>query len=377
MWELLQQNWATLLPLATGALGVLALLPQPRRLPSVVGVGLLVVTFVLATLAIGSVTTVEKGLFYGFSFIAIVAGVLLVTQTQPARAALSFTLVVLATCGLFLLLAAPFLFAATIIVYAGAIVVIFLFVLMLAQQTGRDDADLRSREPLLAVVTGFVLLGTLFYLIEREKATTAETPANAAGELRRLIDVARRAREAATPEQLRAVVDSAAVEDNRVKRLPELFLEQTRQLSLQRNALEAFEKRIEDEVTGPWATLPPDNGDAATKERRAVLEKIQVIGTEALALEALAPGALARSAPERSHRPLSQFSGPVGVPTAGLRTGPDGKPAMPAENPTYLGKSLFTDYILPVELGGILLLVAVVGAIVIAQRQDEQGKEIE
>ena len=38
----------------------------------------------------------------------------------------------------------------------------------------------------------------------------------------------------------------------------------------------------------------------------------------------------------------------------------------PAENSAYLGRSLFTDYLLPVELGGTLLLVATVGAIAIA-----------
>ena len=92
----------------------------------------------------------ETILFYVFSAIAIVVGVLLVTQRNPARAALSFALVVLSTCGLFLLLAAPFLMAATIIIYAGAIIVTFLFVLMLAQQEGFSDADDRSREPLLA-----------------------------------------------------------------------------------------------------------------------------------------------------------------------------------------------------------------------------------
>ena len=42
---------------------------------------------------------------------------------------------------------------------------------------------------------------------------------------------------------------------------------------------------------------------------------------------------------------------------------------MPAENAAYLGRSLFTDYLLPVELGGILLLVATIGAIAIAQRR--------
>ena len=97
------------------------------------------------------------------------SGLLLVTQRNPARAALSFALVVLSTCGLFLLLAAPFLTAATTIIYAGAIVVTFLFVLMLAQQAGPSDADLRSREPLLACLAGFFLLGALLYVLQRSE----------------------------------------------------------------------------------------------------------------------------------------------------------------------------------------------------------------
>src|SRR5262249_31487678 len=59
----------------------------------------------------------------------------------------------------------PFLMAATIIIYAGAIIVTFLFVIMLAQQEGLSDADARSREPLLSTLTGFVLLGALLYVI--------------------------------------------------------------------------------------------------------------------------------------------------------------------------------------------------------------------
>ena len=123
----------------------------------------------------------ETVLFYAFSGIAIVSGALLVTQRNPARAALSFALVVLSTCGLFLLLAAPFLMAATIIVYAGAIVVTFLFVLMLAQQEGLSDADARSREPLLATLTGFVLLGALLYVLKLGYATRDARPTTRAG----------------------------------------------------------------------------------------------------------------------------------------------------------------------------------------------------
>ena len=46
-------------------------------------------------------------------------------------------MVVLSTCGLFLLNAAPFLMAGTVIIYAGAIIVTFLFVLMLAHSAAR------------------------------------------------------------------------------------------------------------------------------------------------------------------------------------------------------------------------------------------------
>src|SRR5258708_1446059 len=141
---LIGQLWLpVLLPLAAGALAVAGIF----------------------TIRTGALTP-ETVLFYTFAALAIVAGGLLVTQRNPARAALSFALVVLSTCGLFLLLAAPFLMAATIIIYAGAIIVTFLFVLMLASQTGITDADARTREPLLATALGFLLLGCLIYVLQ-------------------------------------------------------------------------------------------------------------------------------------------------------------------------------------------------------------------
>lgn len=370
MWDVLTENWKLLLPLATGALGMLALLPQPRRLPTPIGVGLIVLTLILAVYGIGSVSTFEQGMFYGFSFIAIVSGMSLVTHTQPTRAALSFTLVVLSTAGLFLLLAAPFLFAASIIVYAGAIIVIFLFVLMLAQQTGRDDADLRSREPLLSVVTGFVLLGTLFYLIQKDTVTNprVDEPSPVA-ELQRLTNLAQRASDA--PDAVRQVLlDSAIKEDENGDRqtLPTLFREQLRNVILSQPRLLAlqgtFQARLENDVLRDWGQLPQDPTQGSS-ERKRLLGKLVAIGNEALAI-----------LPMRANPKFSTFSGPVGVPSTELRRTADGLPAMPAQNSTYLGKSLFTDFLLPVELGGILLMVAVIGAILIAQRQDEQGKEI-
>jgi len=51
--------------------------------------------------------------------------------------------------------------------------------------------------------------------------------------------------------------------------------------------------------------------------------------------------------------------------------GPNATQPLPRENVAYLGRSLFTDYLLPVELGGTLLLVATIGAIAIAARRPE------
>src|SRR5262245_21396755 len=163
----LAENFAILLVCALGLVAIYALLPRPRRLPVLLGVSAGVLALVLAAFLVVRVgkLSFETFLFYLFSAVAIIAGALLVTQQNPARAALSFAMVVLATCGLFLLQAAPFVMAATIIIYAGAIIVIFLFVLMLAQQQGLSDADARSREPLLSAVAGFFLLGAVLSLL--------------------------------------------------------------------------------------------------------------------------------------------------------------------------------------------------------------------
>src|SRR5437870_7759302 len=158
---------AIVLPIILGLIGVYLLLPRIRPYPTIWGAGASGLALLLAGLLLirGGMAVPENLLFYCFSAIAIVSGGLLITQRNPVHAALSFALVVLSTCGLFLLQAAPFLMAATVIVYAGAMVVTFLFVIMLAQQAGLSDADRRSREPQLAGVASFVLLGALLYVL--------------------------------------------------------------------------------------------------------------------------------------------------------------------------------------------------------------------
>ena len=101
-----------------------------------------------------------------FGFMALAGAVRMITHPRPVFAALYFVLVVIATAGMFLLLGAEFMAFSLVIVYAGAILITYMFVLMLAQQSpvaGVGDAwyDRMPREAISAIVVGFVILATL------------------------------------------------------------------------------------------------------------------------------------------------------------------------------------------------------------------------
>jgi len=93
--------------------------------------------------------------------VTVGAAVATVTFQSPIYCAVWFGLTLLGTAGLFLLQGAQFLAVATVVVYAGAILVTFLFVLMLAQPEGRTYYDRLSWEAPVAAVTGAVMVGIL------------------------------------------------------------------------------------------------------------------------------------------------------------------------------------------------------------------------
>jgi NADH-quinone oxidoreductase subunit J len=100
-------------------------------------------------------------LFLLFAAIAVGCGINLVVQTHPISSALSLVGVMGSLAALYLLLGAEFLAAAQIIVYAGAIMVLFLFVIMLlnAGQEKKSDKSVLSRVlgvPILAAFLGLV-----------------------------------------------------------------------------------------------------------------------------------------------------------------------------------------------------------------------------
>ena len=116
----------------------------------------------------------DEAVFLIVSLVAVISGAATVVSRSPVYAAIWFALALAGVAGVLLVLGAQFLGVATIVVYAGAILVMFLFVLMLAQPAGMAPYDRVSNEPLLSAVAGAVLLGILSLPIGR---LTAEPPA--------------------------------------------------------------------------------------------------------------------------------------------------------------------------------------------------------
>src|ERR1051325_10602457 len=69
--------------------------------------------------------------FYFLSAMALISGVLVITRKNPVHSAIALIFTLLSLAGLYLMLYAPFVAGVDIILYAGGIMVLFLFVIML------------------------------------------------------------------------------------------------------------------------------------------------------------------------------------------------------------------------------------------------------
>ncbi|MGH7255518.1 MAG: NADH-quinone oxidoreductase subunit J family protein [Nitrospirales bacterium] len=103
--------------------------------------------------------------FVYFSVVSIVAGVLTVALRHPVHCGLALLTLLLHVAGLFVLLNAEFLFAVQIIVYAGAILVLYLFVLMLLNLK-TDERYLHTRYAII-LFAAMAIFGELLLLVMR------------------------------------------------------------------------------------------------------------------------------------------------------------------------------------------------------------------
>jgi NADH-quinone oxidoreductase subunit J len=251
-----------------------------------------------------------------FGFIALAGAVRLITHSRPVFAALYFILVVIATAGMFLLLGAEFMAFSLIIVYAGAILITYMFVLMLAQQSpvpGVGDAwyDRQPREAFWAVLVGFVMLATLADAYFSPKSQSFRDDV-----------VARSEAEGLRGEWLR------------LEGMPKLLLETT-----QRAHVAAWK------AAGPGESRPEPVASLVASGDGSF---VRFSGSDALVEAKLADGS----------------SATIVLP-----------PDMVPDNSRQVGVDLVSRFPAGLEIAGVILLMALFGAVILARRQIELGED--
>jgi NADH-quinone oxidoreductase subunit J len=131
----------------------------------------------------------EMVIFLILAVVAVVAGVGVIAQRSAVRSALFLLVNFCCLAGLYILLNAQFVAMVQLIVYAGAIVVLFLFVVMLlGMEHAEESPDLRRYQWIAGGVLGVLLLtGILWALFS---ATTGGFPALVPGDNVRQIGAA-------------------------------------------------------------------------------------------------------------------------------------------------------------------------------------------
>jgi NADH-quinone oxidoreductase subunit J len=285
----------------------LYLLLRPSRRPFTIAgavLGLGAVAWLLFRAAAGAGTPEQRPeiFFVIFSLIAVASAVRMITHSQPVYSALYFILVVLSSAGLFLLLQAEFMAFALVIVYAGAILVTYVFVLMLAQQrsephdaSDQPEYDRVPREPGAGALVGFVMLALFGTMIFHERPLTAPP----------------------------SLAESSSAMWYQLEQMP-------RRLEEQILALEpAFNWPPNETPAGHWV-LPAADGTASVEG---------TVGDDAT---------------------ITRLQLPV--------------EALP-ENVQRVGLALVADFPVSLELAGVILLLAMFGAVVLARKQIELGED--
>jgi NADH-quinone oxidoreductase subunit J len=106
-------------------------------------------------------------LFLAFAIIAVLCAINVVVQTHPISSAISLVGVMGSLAVLYLLLGAEFLAAAQVIVYAGAIMVLFVFVIMLLNAGSESKKGRSLMAQLLGVPLLVAFLALMAYFVER------------------------------------------------------------------------------------------------------------------------------------------------------------------------------------------------------------------
>jgi NADH:ubiquinone oxidoreductase subunit 6 (subunit J) len=306
-----------------------------------------------------------------FASMSIASAVLMLIQRHPVYSALFFALTILATAGMFVLASAPFLAAALVIVYAGAIIVTFLFVVMLAQQSGLAAYDQRFWNPLPASLAAGILVATILTVLNGvySRTSSAEAIVVRLEQLQRELGAPNlnvsTAREPTllgkSYSELLAVdlKDVGGVEGENLKTSlsdatqtwdaawhGRLLETQNRQPGASK-----LNQTVEPQSDAPEITPQQSHLLLAAKKMHFVARRIQTARGARPTIAQPQPAEAQRLSLERSWLSSPNL---------------DDKSMVRA-----LGRSLWGDYLIGVELAGTLLLVAAVGAVAVNIRRKE------
>ena len=323
--------------LIVGGFGIALALPRRVVSPQIIGGMIAAAGFGVIFLLLGLRTyegdpsNLPSPYFYLFSFIAIAASLRVISHPRPVYAALYFIMTILSSSVLYLLLEAEFMAFALIIIYAGAILITYLFVIMLASQAPSEtevgslsEYDAYSREPMVATVLGFVLLAVLSGLIATGLAGNDSQPA---------LKPASVVRTDLTPELPKKVLREL---DSRGF-FGEFVHEGGSGVPFVRPELDAMP------VDGTVITLTVDDASAASA---LLADPYETRVTELLVDETAAATAGG----------TMQFN----LPRGALPSNIDG-----------VGYTLVAGHPMALELAGVILLMAMLGAVVLARKQIE------
>lgn len=115
--------------------------------------------------------TAQLAVFFVLATLAVLGALSLILQRHPIHSALSLIVVMIALAGLYLLMGAEFVAAVQIIVYGGAIMVLFVFVIMLLNAGVEERTNLSKLAGIAGIPLAVALLGFLAAAIARSNET--------------------------------------------------------------------------------------------------------------------------------------------------------------------------------------------------------------
>ena len=122
----------------------------------------------------------ELLIFYPLAGLCVAFALGVIINKSPVGSAMSLIAMMLGLSGIFILQQAHFIAILQIIIYAGAIMVLFMFVIMLLNLKGKGENEkwlTRDKNTLLTTLTGLLIAGILYKIIKITSSSEFNSPA--------------------------------------------------------------------------------------------------------------------------------------------------------------------------------------------------------